>query len=498
VPSVVGIYLAAGWGLLEFTDWATGRFGLTESLETALVVTWAVLLPLAVTLAWRWGKPSSPHSPASPAPAGPPRNRSVAVLPFVNLSGRAEDEYLGDGLSEELINALANVPDLQVASRTSAFTYKGSSKDIRAIGGELNVSSVLEGSVQRSGNRIRVTTQLVNVADGYHLWSERFDREMEDVFAIEDEIAEQVARALHAILKSQAWQRRPRIQPSDIRAYEYYLRGQQFLLQSRAKSLRYAREMFARAIQVDPAYAPAWAGAAEAAALIHMFYPTLEEELEDAHETSGEALRLAPELAEAHAARGLTLFLMHRPEEAEQAFQEALRLDPDLYQARYFHGRACFQEGRLEEAAAEFQAAAMIREDYQAAFFAAQSLEALGRTEEARPLLVEALRVAEKHMELNPDDPRAATMRAVALCRLGRPEEGLHWGERALEIDPEDAGIFYNVACLYSLEGIPDKAIHCLEVALEKGFSNLEWFEKDPDLEPLREDPRFQELLERI
>jgi tetratricopeptide (TPR) repeat protein len=256
--------------------------------------------------------------------------------------------------------------------------------------------------------------------------------------------------------------------------------------------------MFARAIQVDPAYAPAWAGAAEAAALIHMFYPTLEEELEDAHETSGEALRLAPELAEAHAARGLTLFLMHRPEEAEQAFQEALRLDPDLYQARYFHGRACFQEGRLEEAAAEFQAAAMIREDYQAAFFAAQSLEALGRTEEARPLLVEALRVAEKHMELNPDDPRAATMRAVALCRLGRPEEGLHWGERALEIDPEDAGIFYNVACLYSLEGIPDKAIHCLEVALEKGFSNLEWFEKDPDLEPLREDPRFQELLERI
>jgi len=439
----VGIYLAAGWGLLEFTDWATGRFGLTESLETALVVTWAVLLPVAVILAWRWGKPSSP---LNPGPAGPPRHRSVAVLPFVNLSGRAEDEYLGDGLSEEVINALAKVPDLQVASRTSAFTYKGSSKDIRTIGGELNVGSVLEGSVQRSGDRIRVTTQLVSVADGYHLWSERFDREMEDVFAIEDEIAEQVARALHAILKSQAWQRRPRIQPSDIRAYEYYLRGQQFLLQSRAKSLRYAREMFARAIQVDPTYAPAWAGAAEAGALIHMFYPTLEEELEDADETSAEALRLAPELAEAHAARGLTLFLMHRPEEAEQAFQEALRLDPDLYQARYYHGRACFQEGRLEEAAAEFQAAALIREDYQAAFFAAQSLEALGRTEEAMPHLEEALRVAEKHMELNPDDPRAATMRAVALCRLGRPEEGLHWGERALEIDPEDAGIFYNVA----------------------------------------------------
>ena len=259
VPSIVGFYLAAGWGLLEFTDWATGRFGLTESLETVLVATWAVLLPVVVTLAWRWGG-SGPSPP--PGSAGPSRQRSVAVLPFVNLSGNSDDDYLGDGLSEEVINALAKVPDLQVASRTSAFTYKGSSKDIRTIGRELKVGSVLEGSVQRSGQRIRVTTQLVSVADGYHLWSERFDREMEDVFAIEDQIAEQVARALKAVLKGQAWESRRRIHPSDIRAYEYYLRGQQFLLQSRAKSLRYAREMFGRAIQVDPGFAPAWAGAA--------------------------------------------------------------------------------------------------------------------------------------------------------------------------------------------------------------------------------------------
>ncbi len=495
VPSIVGLYLAAGWGLLEFTDWATTRFDLPETLEDWLVVSWAVLLPFVAAMAWKWGRPGAS---LPPKPIGRSGRRSVAVLPFVNMSGDPQDDYLGDGLSEEVINALVKVPDLQVASRTSTFTYKGTSKDIRAIGRELNVGAVLEGSVQRSGSRIRVMTQLVSVADGYHLWSERFDREMEDVFAIEDQIAEKVARALRVILKGQAWEGTPRIHPSDIRAYEFYLRGQQFLLHPRMKSLGYAREMFDRAIQVDPEYAPAWAGAAEAAALIHMYYPTRTEELEEADRLSLEALTLAPTFAEAHAARGLTLFLLRRSEEAEEAFQKAKRLDPFLFQARYFHGRACFQDGRMEEAAAEFQEAARIREDYQAAFLAAQSLEALGRPEEARVQLAEALQVVEKHMELNPDDPRAATMRSVSLFRLGRPEEGLEWAEKALEIDPEDAGVRYNVACLYSLEGKVDEAIRCLEEAVERGFRNKEWFEKDPDLTPLKDDPRFQRLFERI
>ncbi len=495
VPQIVGLYLAAGWGLLEFTDWATNRFGLSAFLEDAVVVSWAVLLPLVAGLAWRWGAPGA-SSLTRPTLRSP--TRSVAVLPFVNMSGDPENDYLSDGLSEEVINALAKVPDLRVASRTSAFNYRETSKDIRTIGRELNVGSVLEGSLQRSGNRIRVTTQLVSVTDGYHLWSERFDKEMEDLFAIEDQIAERVARALRVILKDDKWESRPRVHPSDIRAYEYYPRGQQFLLHPRIKSLGYAREMFDKAIEVDPQYAPAWVGAAESAALIHMNYPGKGQELEDADRLSQRALELEATLAEAHAARGLALFLLHRSEEAEEAFQKSIELDPLLFQARYFHGRACFQDGRLEEAAEEFQKAAEIREDYQAAFLAAQSSEALGRTEEGRIRFGEALRVVEKHMELNPDDPRAATMRAVSICRLGRPEEGLIWAEKALEIDPNDPGVRYNVACLYSLEGKVEEAIRCLEEALEAGFQNKEWFKNDPDLNPLRDHPRFQSLIGRI
>jgi Flp pilus assembly protein TadD len=229
-----------------------------------------------------------------------------------------------------------------------------------------------------------------------------------------------------------------------------------------------------------------------------MYYPMREQELEDADRLSQRALELAPTLAEAHAARGLALFLLGRSEDAEAAFQRSIELDPFLFQGRYFHGRACFQEGRLEEAAEEFRKAAELREDYQAAFLAAQASEALGRTEEARIRLTGALRVAERHMELNPDDPRAATMRSVALCRLGRPEEGLMWAEKALEIDPNDAGVRYNVACLYSLQGKVDEAIGCLEEALQGGFRNKEWFENDPDLDPLRGHPRFQSLIGQI
>ncbi|MFC1661315.1 tetratricopeptide repeat protein [Gemmatimonadota bacterium] len=495
LPQLVGLYLAAGWGLLEFTDWATNRFDLPSSLADTVVLTWLVLLPPVALLAWRWGAPGATPFFREANAAAP---RSVAVLPFVNLSGNPDDGYLGDGLSEEIINALTKVEGLQVAARTSAFMYKDTARDVRAIGRELNVSSVLEGSVQRSGSRIRVTTQLVSVVDGYHLWSERFDRDMEDVFVIEDQIAEKVARALRVILKDQKWESPSRPAPADIRAYEYYLRGQQFLLQTRVKSLGYAKEMFQRAIDIDPSYAPAWAGAGEALALTTMYYPSRTEELDEADRVTQEAIRLAPGLAEAHAARGLTLFLRGQGEEAEAEFREATELDPMLFQAHYFRARALFQEGRLEEAAREFLEASKIREDYQASFFAAQALHALDRAEEGQAQLARALEVVEKHMELNPDDPRAATVRAVSLCRLDRPDEGLAWAEKALEIDPDDAGVRYNAACLYSLEGRADDAIRCLEEALARGFGNRDWFENDPDLDPLRDHPRFRAMMDRI
>jgi tetratricopeptide (TPR) repeat protein len=288
----------------------------------------------------------------------------------------------------------------------------------------------------------------------------------------------------------------PAAEPTaDVRAFEYCARGRRFIRQTRKASLEFACELFSRAIAVDPRHALGHAGLAEAAALIAMHYPPDEARVALADRASAEALVHGPDLAEAHAARGLALFIQGRSDEAARELDRAVALDAGLFEAHYYHARVCFQEGRLEEAARRFREACRVREDYQASFFAAQASEALGRPEEALGRYREALVVVERHMDLNPDDPRAATMRAVALCRLGRREEGLRWAERALAIDPRDAGVRYNVACLYALEGATERAIRALEEVIRAGFGNRDWIRRDPDLASLREDPRFQALL---
>jgi adenylate cyclase len=235
VPHVTGIYLAAGWGLLEFTDWCVVRFGLPDHIPDLVGLGWLALLPLVLWGSWRFGEALRFASPLPKVPAG--GTRSVAVLPFANLSPAPEDEFLSHGLSDEIISALAKVDGLKVVARTSTLPYRDSPRDIREIGRALDAQAVLEGSVQRAGNRLRVTTQLINVADGYHLWTERFDRQMEDVVAIEDEIAENVARALRVILRDGELATLARVPTADVRAYEFYLRGRQFFYQTRKKSL---------------------------------------------------------------------------------------------------------------------------------------------------------------------------------------------------------------------------------------------------------------------
>jgi TolB-like protein/Flp pilus assembly protein TadD len=491
VPHITGIYLAGGWGLLEFTSWAIQRFGWPAGLADLVVVLWMLALPVVAWLAWRYGAPGPQHGPhKDPDQSG----KSVAVLPFDNLSEGPEDAYLAEGLTDEITNALTRVRGLNVAARTSAFSYRDAQEDVRDIGRQLGVGAVLEGTVRRSGDRLRVTTQLVSVADGYHLWSDHFDRLMEDVFKIQEEVAANVAHALELILAASERRALTRIPTSDIRAYELYLRGRQFFYQNRRKSLEYALEMFEHAIQIDPGYAMAYAGLADCHSTLCRLFPGSEGDLIEADRASAQAVELDPELAEAHSARGTALFLMGRMEEARQAFETAIELNPGLFEARYSFARACFQSGDYSRAASLFEEADRIREDYSAAFLAAQSHQALGNHEAARAAYGRARLLAERHMELNPDDARAATMRAVSLFRTGEREQGLHWAERALTIDPDDAGVLYNVACLYAVEGLVDEALDCLSRAVGRGLGNREWLERDPDMDRLRDDSRFQAL----
>jgi serine/threonine protein kinase/Tfp pilus assembly protein PilF len=420
---------------------------------------------------------------------------SIAVLPFANLSAEREQEYFCDGMAEEVINALTKIKGLRVAARTSTLAFKSSNEDIREIGRKLHVETLLEGSVRRAADQLRVSVQLIDVSTGYHIWSERYENPFRDVFAVQDEIARNVVRALQLILSESERQALTKAATMDSNAYDYYLRGRRFFHQGRRQSLQFARQMFTRATEIDPNYALAYAGIADCCAmLVHFFGESSDVHLAEADRASQRALELDAGLAQAHAARGFALWLMGRFEEGKAEFETAMHLDPGQAQTAYLYGRACFQSGELAKAAELFEKACRGRDHHEACYFAAQTYTALGNHDAALAAYRLALRAVEKHVQLNPDDARAFTIGAVSLFRLGERQAGLEWAERAIAIDPNDGGIQYNVACLFALEGEKTRAIQSLEAAVRAGFAHRDWVEKDPDLDSLRHDPRFQAL----
>jgi serine/threonine protein kinase/Flp pilus assembly protein TadD len=425
--------------------------------------------------------------------------KSVAVLPFANLSADPDSEYFTDGMADEIINALSKIQSLRVASRTSSFAFKGKSEDISEIGKKLKVSSVLEGSMRKMGNKLRITAQLINAADGYQLWSERYDREVEDVFAIQDDISQAIVKALRVILSEGEKKQIEKAHAVDVKAYDFYLRGRQYFHSFRRKSLIYAREMFNRAIDIDPEYARAYAGVSDTCSLLYTYFDARESNLRQADIASRKAIELAPDLAEARVARGISLSVSGRVDEATSEFEQAMKLDPKLFDAAYWFARARRTQGEYEESARLFERAAAIRpEDYQVPGFLAQVLIALGRTEEAQIQFRRQIRLVDEHLELNPDDPRACILGAGAHARLGDAERSAFFAGRAMAADPDDPMLLYNVACTYACLGRAEDALNALEQSVDRGFGDKGWMEHDSDLDSVRQSPRYSAILQRM
>jgi serine/threonine protein kinase/Flp pilus assembly protein TadD len=474
----------------EVPDWLEAA--VERALAKQAAERWDTPSAFAQALAWPAAGSTPPGSPAG-------SSKSIAVLAFVNMSADPENEYFTDGIAEEIINALNKVQALRVASRTSSFAFKGKQADVQEIGRKLRVATVLEGSVRKAGARLRVTAQLVNVADGFQLWSERYDRQLEDVFAIQDEIADNIVKALRVVLTPEEKRAIEQAPTENVQAYEYYLRGRQYFHQFRRTGMQAARRMFERAIETDEQFALAHAGLADCCAFLYMYWDGSKANLDAAEAASRRALELDPALAEAHTSRGFALALRREYDAARPEFETAIRLNPKLYEAHYLYARALFQEGRLEDAVAEYQRASVVRpEDYQALLLMQGPLRALGRHAEARAALTRGLHIVERHLELNPDDARALYLGAGPLIELGERERAMEWASRALVIDPTDPGVLYNVACAYTLGGQRDKALECLERAVDNGFGHREWLDHDTDLDALRAEPRFAALRARI
>ena len=428
---------------------------------------------------------------AASGAATPP---SIAVLPFADMSPARDQDYFCEGMAEELIHALARLPGLRVASRTAAFQFKGHTGDMRDVGERLGVENVLEGSVRKAGDRLRITLQLVDASSGYQQWTGRYDRELADVFAVQEEIAVAVAQALRGVLAE--IERKASAPTRSVEAYECYLRGRQFFYRFDKRSLHLAREMFRRAAEIDPDYALAYAGVADCAAFLFGMWRGGDEALAEADRASRQALELAPGLASTHASRALAIFLGGRYDEAEVEFEVALRLDPLQFEALYFYARMRFEQGRIEEAAALFERAMGARpEDYQAPVLLGMARRALGQEQSSLEALRRGLDVVARHVELNPDDARAFYLGGLACVRLGERERGLEWGVRALELEPEEPIVIYNVAGIYALTCESERALDCLELAMAGGWGRRDWLAQDSDFETLRDHPRFRKLV---
>jgi adenylate cyclase len=377
--------------------------------------------------------------------------------------------------------------------------FKGQSVDVREIARQLGVSHVLEGSVRKVGNRVRITAQLIDGGTGDHAWADRYDRDLTDIFAIQDEISTAIVEALKVKLLPAEKKAIEGRGTANVDAYDYFLKGRQFFHNTTRNYLALARRMFDKAIELDPLYARPYVGIASCDTRLNEWYaagiPT-----DEILAFADKALELEPNLAEANAARGSALADAERPAEAEAAFKRALELDSGSYDALYAYARYCTAHGNPARGAELFLRAFEIEpNDFQAPLLAHTTLQKLGRIAEAEKIGRLGLKRAEEALLMHPESSRPAQLGACVLAALGDKERAKEWLARALAIDPDDNGARYNAACCLAQIGDTEQALDLLEIwAKHRGSEGRRWMLVDPDMDSLRGHPRYEAVVDAI
>jgi non-specific serine/threonine protein kinase len=432
-------------------------------------------------------------SGAHPAAA---RQKSVAVLYFENQSGAKEDEYFRDGITEDIVTELLKIKQLQIFPRSEMLAFRDKQVTALQVGQQLGAAYVLEGSIRRSGSRVRITAQLVEASTRTSVWAERYDRQLEDVFAIQEEIARSIAQALRITLTPQEEKTIARKPTENPQAYDFYLRGRSY---TRRESMDYGLQMFEQAIQLDPNFALAHAGIAHLCGLIYELREQNSKWIERGLAACDRATALAPDLPEVLVARARLFYAQKKHQEAALLAQRAIDRKADCEGAWNILGRTYFASGRYEEAAALTERAIEGGgDDYNTFVPYVSALERLGRKTEAEHLRERMIKVLRQQLELVPEDVRARILLAGNLANLKQDaDETIRQLQTAVALRPGDANTLYNAACTYGILGRKAEALETVKKAFAAGYNNPSWAANDSDLDCVHDDPEFQKLVAR-
>lgn len=427
---------------------------------------------------------------------------SIAVLPFVNMSGDAEQQYFADGITEDIITDLSDVDALSIAAKSASQMYRGAPVSPVQISKELGVRYILEGSVRKAGDSVRISAQLMDARTNLQIWAERYDRQLENIFQLQSEISQAIVGALEIKLVTAPQNVTEKRTTTNVDAYQHYLRGQVLLKDHSKDELEAAFESFKQAFALDPKYALAYVNASICASLLTLHYDVDKKVLADALAYSNEALKINPALAEGYSALGYAQIMETNFKEAKVNLDKAIVLAPELAQTYHHLGKYHLSTaGGITQAYPAFKQSYMLDPDLSSGMMALSCLHGLDFPDELQRFAIEILELAERRFSLDPHNFIAANMAAFALIDLNRMDEAMHWVKIATAFNTDDGSVAYNLACLHSILGSLDESLMLLEKTLELGcnIQKIRFMQyTDPDLNLVREDPRFSELLAKF
>jgi serine/threonine protein kinase/Flp pilus assembly protein TadD len=424
------------------------------------------------------------------------KKKAIVVLPFDNISPEQESDYFSDGLTEEIIANLARLKDMRVISRTTSMQYKKTNKDVKTIGRELGARYIMEGSVRKFQNNLRITAQLIDVETDEQLWVGTYKGTLADVFDIQEQVSKQIVDALMVKLtpsEKVVLTKRPTLNPE---AFDCYLRARDFLYRFNKNSIYFSVQLFQKAIDLDPRYADAYAGLAHAHASCYQFLDRNEALLDKAIELSLKAIMYDNSLPEAYDSLGLAYYNKGLFEDGITASKKAIELDPGNFLGYWILGRIYVANDKLAKAVDLFKKVVELNPDFYTVYGDMQiAYGRLGEKENYTQTLQEGLAVYYRYLSQHPDDARAHMYLATDLVQVGRIEEAKSEAKKALELSPGDPLMLYNASCFYAQLGEKRLAIESLKNAIAIGYAEFEWLKRDTDLESIRSEPEFQELI---